>query len=317
MPLAPEDLAMRFDLDPEEEALLDRLRAPPIQGTLRISNIWIVEWLPSIDRKTGTELADWANQSRPGWAALYCCQSKNEVIEAISAAEYHARSANSSPVLHIEAHGDEHGIYGPDENGRKDQILWDELTEPLQHLNEATGCNLVVVIAACLGNAGVQAFRRGPRAPGIVLIGPVDTILPKNLFDATKELYRIIASGDAKLEDIIGGMSSESGDIPFVEHRFTEIVYNVLASQLIAAARPKEKEKRRSFAINQLMKRGATKEQAENAIDHNRDVLSEVPSFQRVWNEMFCIDLCPENQDRFGLDMAAIYHAAEELEANR
>lgn len=309
---------MADDLSPEEEALLDRFRAATrTYGTLRVSNIWIIQWLPSGDRETGTELADWANQRRPGWAALYRCQSKHEVIEAIASSASYARSAECSPVLHIEAHGGENGILGPDENGVKSTILWEELTEPLQQLNEATGCNLLVIMAACIGNAGVQSFTRGPRAPAIALIGPTETILPWNLLEATKEGYRLIESGDADLDDMVSGMSSESGAVAFVDHRFTAMFYDVFMSDLIRSARPKEKEQRRSIGIEQLMLRGASREQAENALKRQPEATSGVREFQQVWDQMFCIDVCPENQERFGLDMAEIYQAAEALVANQ
>ncbi len=200
---------MTNDLTPEEEALLDRFRAVArTQGTLRVTNIWIVQWLAAGERETGAELADWANQHRPGWAAFYRCHSKHEVLEAIASAASHA-TVECSPVLHIEAHGNEDG-FCPDENGSS-YILWDELTDPLQQINEASGCNLLVIMAACIGNAAVQSLTRGPRAPAIALIGPTEKISPRSLFEASKEGYRIIARGGASLDEIVSGMSSESG----------------------------------------------------------------------------------------------------------
>jgi len=308
---------MANDLTREEEALLDRFRSVArTQGTLRVTNIWIVQWLASGEPETGAELADWANQRRSGWAEFYRCQTKQEVFDAIATAAAHARTEGGSPILHIEAHGNETGI-APEQNGSS-YILWEELTEPLQRVNEASGCNLLIVMAACIGNAAVKALRRGPRAPAIVVIGPTDEILPTRLFDASKELYWVISAGDASIDAIVSGMSSESGTVPFVEHRFPAIAYDVLVSALIKSARPEEIEKRKARAIQFFTEnRGMSTVQAEAAMRQHPESFEGIKESQQIWDEMFCIDICPENKERFKLDMAEIYRAAEALEANR
>jgi hypothetical protein len=42
-----------------------------------------------------------------------------------------------------------------------------------------------------------------------------------------------------------------------------------------------------------------------------------VAKTQQIWEEMFCLDLGAENRERFGLDMMAIYQAAEALLCNQ
>ena len=101
---------MTDDLNPEEEQLLDQFRTRPTQGSIKVTNIWVLQWLPAEERQTGEELADWANQRRRGWTAFFRCNSKRDVIGAIDSAADHARSMDCSPILHIEAHGDENGI---------------------------------------------------------------------------------------------------------------------------------------------------------------------------------------------------------------
>lgn len=308
---------MDNDLTPEEEALLEQFRGiPRPQGTLRVSKIWIVQWLASGERETGAELADWANQRRSGWAEFYRCQTKQEVFDAIVGEAAHARTKGGSPILHIEAHGNETGIT-PDQHGSS-YILWDELTEPLQRVNEASGCNLLVVMAACIGNAAVLALTRGPRAPAIVLIGPTDTISPTSLFDASKEGYRAISRDDASIDAMVSGMSAESGRVPFVYHRFTEMAYDALVPDLVRSARPEEIEKRKVRAVQFLTEnRGMSIVQAVDAMRQHPESFEGIKESQQIWDEMFCVDTCPENKERFELDMAEIYRAAEALETNR
>jgi hypothetical protein len=93
-------------------------------------------------------------------------------------------------VLHLEAHGDAEGLEGPDGAGGRELLRWEELTEPLRNLNVATRCNLVLVAAACTGFAAVKAFKKGPRAPALALVGPLEPIGSGRLLAALKEYYR-------------------------------------------------------------------------------------------------------------------------------
>jgi hypothetical protein len=55
-------------LTPEEHALYDKLPRPPSTTQVFVTNVWVVEWLPAADRRTGHELYEWLNQRRPLWA---------------------------------------------------------------------------------------------------------------------------------------------------------------------------------------------------------------------------------------------------------
>jgi hypothetical protein len=51
---------------------------------------------------------------------------------------------------------------------------------------------LVVVVAACVGFAAIQALSQGPRAPAVALVGPDADVAPSNLLWGAKEFYRRI-----------------------------------------------------------------------------------------------------------------------------
>lgn len=161
---------LKAELTGAERVFIETLPGPPAVANVQTTNVWIIEWLSPEERHTGRELHDWMEKKRPGWS-IYCpCATKSDVFAAIKRAQVCARNG-MVPVLHLESHGSDDGI-APSRPPHDEYITWEELTEPLQGLNLATRCNLVLVVAACVGFAAVQAFRRGPRAPAVALVGP-------------------------------------------------------------------------------------------------------------------------------------------------
>jgi len=210
------------------------------------------------------------------------------------------------PVLHLEAHGGDVGLAGPDGTGGSELLTWDELTDPLQQLNLMTGCNLVVVVAACTGFAGITALSRGPRAPAFALVGPDAPVMPRNLLWGTKEFYRRWLDVSPKLDDIVASASQEAGTVAFELEPFASLAYEATIKHLIISMRPNE-QRERVERIRQRML--AETELSAAEIERRLTLLPPLPTtddLQRVWDEMFMIDLYPGNRKRFGLDMTAI-----------
>ena len=138
-------------LTESEELICDSLPGPPPNGGVKPNHIWIIEWLPPSDPATGTALDEWLRSQRPRWSTLVHCESKTEVLLAVQTAAQKSRELGMIPILHLEAHGGPEGLEGPDGSGESELLAWAELTAPLQLLNEATACNLLVFVAACLG----------------------------------------------------------------------------------------------------------------------------------------------------------------------
>ena len=288
------------------QALIASLPAPPEVGGVQASNIWIVEWLPDGDRQTGKELHEWMKHRRAGWSVHLCCRKKSELIEAIHNATRCAQRFNRRPVLHIESHGDESGLEGPDGSGGNEMLTWDELTEPLQLLNLATHCNLIVFIAACVGFAGIQALQRGPRAPAVALVGPDANLSPRNLLQGTKEFYRRWLGTDPSLTESAQSASREAGEAIFEPEPFALHFYETLVESLTKSMRPIERRERVARIRQKMILDG----QFSMAEIESRlaclPLLRPWWEMQNIWDEMFMIDLYPENRTRFGLDMKAI-----------
>lgn len=294
------------DLTPAELDLLGRLPGPPAMAKIRTTNVWIVEWLHAQDQMTGKLLHDWLQERRPGWSAYAHCNTKADVLAAIERATVRAQQSHMIPLLHLEAHGNEVGLGGPDGIGGSKLLTWDELTDPLQRLNVATACNLVVLVAACTGFAGIKAFHRGPCAPAVALVGPDGPVTEGNLLKGTKEFYRRWFDEDPRLTEVVASASRETGIVGFEMEPFALLAFEAMAKSLIVSLRPDELS-RRADRCRQRMRALGHFSDAE--IEHQILLLPPMPTapdLQLIWDKLFMIDLWPENREQFGIDMAAI-----------
>ncbi len=295
------------NLSPSERELFERLPKPPAIGSVRTTNVWIIEWLPDRkdDPRTGLQLHEWMETIRPKWSAYKRCRTKLEVIAAIERAAELAQDSGFVPILHLEAHGSKSGLSGPDDVGGQDLLPWEDLVDPLQHLNSATRCNLVVVVAACIGFAGIGAFRRGPRAPAVALVGPDASVFPRDLLSGTKELYRRLRDNDANLQRSAESASQQAGKVRFEPGPFVTLFYEAFVEGVIVEMRPRETQ----LHIERIAAMARESSQYSSAkIDDYAAKLPQIrPTIlQKIWDDMFMIDLYPENKDRFGLDLHAI-----------
>ncbi|WP_303905267.1 hypothetical protein [Thiohalomonas denitrificans] len=297
---------MDDELTTAEQKLLEALPAPPELVEIHVSNVWIVEWLPSNETRTGRMLHDWMNERRQGWSAYFSCNNKNDVVAAISAATERARNDKLRPVLHLESHGGDMGLQGPNGSGGTEMLTWDELTEHLQALNVATGCNLVVVVAACTGFAGIKALQRGPRAPAVVLVGPDAVVMPRNLLAGAKEFYRRFMDENPRLSDIAESASREAGKVNFEWEPFAILAYEALIESLVRSVRPAERAKRVQRMREQMLVEARLTNAEIQAQLGAIPYLPPWPVLQQTWDELFMIDIDPENWKRFGLDLRAI-----------
>ena len=142
-----------------------------------------------------------------------------------------------SPVLHFEAHGNKNGLGREYASGHVEFLEWNEITKLLQKLNFVTRCNLVVVVAACIGFAGIKALLQGPRAPAVALVGPDASIMSDNLLSATKEFYSRWMDAAPKLGEIALSASQVAGEASFEWEPFAVLAFDSIAELLIVSMR--------------------------------------------------------------------------------
>jgi hypothetical protein len=283
-----------------EMALIDRLPKPPAFSKLWSTHVWIIEWLSADERRTGKELHDWMEQGRPGWSIYNRCTTKEEVILSIEQVAYITRQSDMVPILHIEAHGSEYGI-ASSRDTQEELLTWEELIIPFQMLNFATKCNLIVVVAACLGVAAIQALSDIRRAPAVAVVGTDSAVNESDLLLGIKEFYRPFKDEEEQnLTDIIESASREMSGTNFEIGLFITLAYYALIKKLFKEIRSdKYQERLEILRLRRHQETSFSSEELERLLDEPPEI---AVLLQQIWDAMFMIDLYPNNNERFGLN---------------
>ena len=109
-------------------------------------------------------------------------------------------------------------------------------------------------------------------------------------------------AGDPNFSDIAADATRKAGKVSFAWEPFAVLAYDALAKQVIISMRPEEKRKQ----LNRFRQRMAEENrfssgEIENRLSYITPSL-QVNVIQRLWDEMFMIDLYPENKEKFGVN---------------
>jgi len=160
----------------------------PYQSTFSLDSVVIIESLRPGELKTGAELFDATIaphilQERLH-GRLYTVSTRAEFLGALEAVRQFAAEGHS-PLIHLEAHGDESGL----EVGSGEHVPWVELGPALAGINIASRMNLLVVAAACNGWYLTESLRPTVRSPAWGVLGPPASVGGDVLHVAMKRFY--------------------------------------------------------------------------------------------------------------------------------
>src|SRR6185295_1852059 len=153
-------------------------------ATLFIGAIHIVESLGPDDEKTGTSLHDLLSAlvaERQERLALHHWQTRtrDDLMAVLSQIEEVVKSTRLAPILHLEAHGNKMGL-----GLASGFVPWADLKAPLTRINILCRLNLLVVVAACDGEASLSTIFAHDRAPVWGIIGPNRKVLESEIATA-------------------------------------------------------------------------------------------------------------------------------------
>ena len=156
--------------------------------SIHFSRVVFLESKEAADHHNGEELQRRFSQRAPN-AGLSCSYRKvSNVAELISAIAEEARQASplSTPLLHIEAHGDRQGIESEDGG----VALWEDLRPPLQELNRKAQGHLVVTVGACHGIWLAESLLGDGFTPFAAFIGLDERVRSRSLLEGWEAFYQ-------------------------------------------------------------------------------------------------------------------------------
>lgn len=159
-----------------------------MEDVIRFNRLVVIESLDPGDRRTGWDLYE--SQLKPLEAAFdglevsYVWVQDRAALEALIVRLTSEADERRWPIIHIEAHGNEHVLGLADCN-----VFWQELGALMAPLNRATRFNLIVTLAACHGAFFAKALDPFKPAPFLHLVSPAERIYPDEVEECFRAFY--------------------------------------------------------------------------------------------------------------------------------
>ena len=269
------------------------------------NTIYVVESLPAGDWKTGTNLFNHTIEPMVlSQAGLFCffrsVYSKRELFDTLNAIADECFQNNWGPLLHIECHESEDGLW----MGSDEFISWAELKPFLLPLNTQSGLNLLVTLAACSGSNLVKVLLPNDRAPVWGLIGPKERIHAYELLNDYRAFYsELIVSLDARtaLEKLNGGQLDANSRYSFIPAEW--LFKRAFEEYMIHFGSDSMLKQREDSIISWIANRKALSAKAEQGIRASlkKKLRDHEFFFNKYKEQFFFIDMIPKNANRFSI----------------
>lgn len=265
----------------------------------RFSRIVIIQSLPPSDSPTGRNLRDAIESTAVFNHSISVefteARTATDFFKALAGVQATAENTTNCPILHLECHGlsDKTGL----SLGDGTSVPWVELKPVLERLNQATGCNLFVTLAACHGAMLFETLDVFARAPCWGLIGPSGEVSPADLVSSYSAFYlELFQSGnaDAALSSLHNSLERRANYFLFTAEEQFRAVFQSYRATCSTSAHMVERAERfaRVFEKHGMLRSGVGSLTA-HLYEAEHDVL------ERFYTRFFFVDLFPENKARF------------------
>ena len=257
---------------------------------LYIDEVYVIESLPSGERRTGRELYEdlviMAIAANPPRQVHYKpLTTRQEFLGLLRAIAHDAQQGNHSPLLHIETHGCPDGIG----LASGEFLAWADFKQELTDINVISNINLLVILAACNGAHLLEVIQPTDRAPVRAVIGPDRTLKPSEIKVATLAFYR-------KLFETMDGvaafhaMNEACGQKTFSLHTADTIFLFLFRRYLRTMCTEEVIQQREQKALADAPSRGYSGESLEQLRKAFRSVVCDYPAhFERLKHTFFSL----------------------------
>ncbi len=276
------------------------------QTSFAFDSVAVIESLGGGELRTGREVFEShlapASVTDSGFvSSIYEVSERREFFGALRDIIEESERYGRSPIIDIEAHGDERGITLLDGGF----ITWAEVAPQLARINELSRMNLLVIAAMCHGLHMCDILKPVERAPAFGIIG-ADEIVPAGvLLDSLRRFYDVLLGPGKDLREALNA-ANLTQDVKgwrlrlmnaelmlcrvfswYVESLATEESNTARANRMVAdLVRARELTVDQSMLLREAIRRDLD--------DHER-------WFQHYRSHFLMVDLFPENDTRFGI----------------
>lgn len=265
------------------------------------NRIYVIESLPS--GKTGQALFDhilmWAHV-RLGTlkSKLFQPASIAEFLQALAEIEEHARTFNTAPIIHIEAHGDKNGIMLA--NGER--LDWENLYAHFVAINISCRNSLFLVMAVCEGAYLGKIISLTRRAPFWGLLGPDAPVSSEDLYIAFsrfyEEMFRTL-DGTSALKALNAAVSGTTRYVFLNSRKMFEDAWVLYEKEYCMGKGRLDRVDRILTRQNSALPNPSFDITRARKIIKKRFKETRGPIFSQYMRLFFMIDLYPENAEKF------------------
>ena len=202
------------------------------------------------------------------------------------------------PIIHVEAHGDKHGLI----LASRETVEWSELAEALTAINHAVGFNLLLVLAMCRGYYFIQTVVPTRPSPVWALVGPAENVWDYDLRQAMAAFYReLLTSLDGRAA--VRALNEHKPPANW-EYRFEPadfIFCRVFKTYLETRCTPDQLQDRENDIVAEIMR--GTGYDLVAAMAARRGARRMLQDHERLFDhlkrEFFMFSDLPRNADRF------------------
>jgi hypothetical protein len=277
----------------------------PYKDVFQFDSIVVIESLPTSKMPTSewlfeSYLQPIANKDGHLKVELFQAATKTQLMEFLERVYRQYAQRGHSPILHLEAHGDDAGM----ELASGEHVAWERIREPLTAINEMVGVNLLVVSTLCNGGWMSTLLNPAKPAPAWGVIGPLETVYAGPLREAMAAFYSVLISTknartamNAMNEYVKVGEWTyrlETAEL-MLFRSYTELLERHSSDEQMQDEENQiveEVVRRRGYDINIAIE--ARTLARETARDHRK-------YFEFFRRSFFMLDRFPENADRFKL----------------
>jgi len=265
-------------------------------NTFYYNTIYVIESLNNSEVHTGSQLYELIKKFELKYAgvktSLKLPNTKTELFDVLNSIINSVKNDNCLPIIHLEIHGNEHGV----QCANKDFVIWNELYPYLIAINVKLKNTLIISTGICFGTYLYFNVDMNKPAPFFSLISSVSKITNEIILDSYEGFYNELLNS----ENINSALNYLNLD--FLRPTDNSIILESFIFSLLTDYR--ELIARLPGLINfsiidskKTISETDRNDFYDNAIKIQNEIF--VDKLKEIWFTYLMLDLYPETKDRY------------------